>query len=164
MPIHPAEAAGLLSYAAATDNREVTETAAHAWAAALDDKVTPRDGKAAIDAHRSTSVDWLMPAHINAEVRRIRRQRLDGMETPQPPEALDGIPARELAWQREYRRAVGDGSTEADALTAACNAVGIPVPKPLEIATRPPELTVAHRKQCDCGCLERPLSRHELTA
>ncbi len=118
MPIHPAEAAGLLAYAAATDNREVTETAAHAWAAALDDKVTPRDGKAAIDAHRSTSTDWLMPAHINAEVRRIRRARLDGMETPQPPEALDGIPAREPFPGRPHMTLSSLTPAAADALTA----------------------------------------------
>src|SRR5690606_26424831 len=85
MPTSPAIAAALLAYAAATDNRNVTEEAARGWAAALDERVTPADGKAAIDTHRATSTDWLMPAHVNAEVRRIRKARADAMAEVNPP-------------------------------------------------------------------------------
>lgn len=161
MPVHPSIAAGLLSWAAATDNREVTKEAAIAWSEALDDRVTLADGKAAISAHRSTTSDYLMPSHVNAGVRSIRKTRLDNMQTPQPPEALDGSPAREMAWQREYRRAIGDGATEVQAMQASCAALGVDVPVALPPATRPPELTIAKGAQCEHGCLEKPVRAGE---
>lgn len=163
MPVPPSTAAALLAWASATDNRDPdNETAARAWADALDDDVTIADGKAAISAHRASTDAWLMPSHINAGVRAIRRQRLDRMTTPQPPETLDGSPVRELAWQRAYRAAIGDGRTEGEAMAAACTAVGIPTPAPTVTAPRPVEaLTRGHGRQCGCGCLERPIRAAE---
>lgn len=161
MAVHPSIAAGLLAWASATDNREVTEAASIAWAEALDDRVTLPDGKAAITAHRSRSGEWLMPSHVNAGVHAIRKARLDAMQTPQPPEALDGHPRRELAWQRAYREAVGDGYSARDAMDLACATVNIPVQPPALPASRPVELHLAHGAQCEHGCLTQPVRASE---
>lgn len=163
MAVHPSIAAGLLAWAAATDNREVTETAAIAWAEALDSRVTLADGKAAISAHRAETSDYLMPAHVNRGVLAIRRDRLERMETPQPPQGLDGHPGRELTWQREYRRAVGSGATADQAMAAACEALGVqPDRAVLEASGPPPEIQrLAHSPACSCGCLTRPVRATE---
>lgn len=133
MPVSPATGAALLAYAAATDNREVTEEAARAWADVLDDTVTLRDGKAAIIAHRRSSTDYLMPIHVNTEVRRIRRTRTDAIGAEEiPPAELAESPARALGWTREYRRARGDGAEHQAAEARACAAVGVEVPAQIE--------------------------------
>lgn len=140
MPTSPAIAAALLAYAAATDNRNVTEEAARGWAAALDERVTPADGKAAIDTHRATSTDWLMPAHVNAEVRRIRKARADAMGEVNPPAELADKPAMENAWKREYTRAICSGEEPEAATKVACDALGIAVPQQLDTPRRLGEL------------------------
>jgi len=155
----PADAGKLLLYAAAFDNRQPSEAAARAWADVLDERATVNDAQEAIKAHYAKTRDWIMPADINSGVYAIRKARLERMETPQPPESLDGIPARELAWQREYRRAVGDGATEVEAMQAACDALGVSVPIALPPTNRPPELTIARGRQCDHGCIEDPVRR-----
>lgn len=139
MPVRPEIAAALLSWAAAFDNREVTRTAAIAWAEALDDCVTPEDGKAAITTHARTSSEYLKPLHVNTEVRRIRKERTDriGMDET-PPAELAENPARALGWTREYRRAIGDGETPDAATKRACDAVGIEVPLAIEGTHRMP--------------------------
>lgn len=124
MSVPPSVAAALLAWAAATDNRNPeNESAALAWAEALDARVNIPDGKAAINAHRATSADWLMPSHVNAGVRAIRRARIDGMSTPQPPAELDGDPVREIAWGRAYVTAIANGSSEPVADLEACQVV-----------------------------------------
>jgi hypothetical protein len=143
MTVSPAIAAVLLAYAAATDNRIITEEAARAWADVLDDHVTPADGKAAIIAHRRTSTDYLMPIHVNAGVRAIRRGRTERIGTEEvPPAELAENPARALAWSREYRRAIGDGEEHASAERRACESVGVAVPLAIEGTHRMPD--VAH--------------------
>lgn len=149
MPTSPAVAAALLAYAAATDNREVTEEAARGWAAALDDRVTPADGKVAIDRHRASSTDWLMPAHVNVEVRRMRKARADAMGEVNPPAELADRPHVENTWKREYARAICDGEAPDVATKQACEALGIDVPLQLDtkrnlgqlgsLVRRPPE-------------------------
>jgi hypothetical protein len=139
VPVSPAVGAALLAYAAATDNREVTEEAARAWADVLDDHVTPGDGKAAIIAHRRSSTDYLMPIHVNAGVRAIRRARTERIGIDEiPPAELAEQPARALGWTREYRRAIGDGETPDAATKRACEAVGVEVPLAIEGTHRMP--------------------------
>lgn len=161
MPVHPSVAAALLAYAASTDNRTVTEEAARGWADALDAKVNLADGKAAIAAHRTRSADWLMPAHVNAGVLAIRRARLDAMQTPQPPSSLDGHPAREIAWQRAYRDAIGSGAAADEAMAVACESVGTAAPSPVGSAGRPLELAHVHVGGCEHGCLTKPVRASE---
>lgn len=142
MPVKPSIAAGLLAYAASTDNRQPSEEAAHGWAAALDEHVTLTDGKTAIDRHRATTADWLMPAHVNAEVRRIRKARADALGDVVPPAELADRPAMENAWTREYRRSWCDGDPADVATKRACDAVGIQTPAQIEGTRRMP--SVAH--------------------
>lgn len=168
MTVPASVAAGLLGYAASTDNRDASsEEAARGWAAALDEHVSLTDGKVAIDRHRATSTDWLMPAHINAEVRRIRRSRTEKIGADElPPAELDGQPAHAITWTREYRRAIGDGDEPEQAAKRACAAVGIAVPEQLEADPRPGEvrrLLGPARPQCECDppCLSRHVRREE---
>lgn len=140
MTVSPAVGAALLAYAAATDNREVTEEAARAWADVLDDTVTPRDGKAAIIAHRRSSTDYLMPIHVNAGVRAIRKQRTDTIADVNPPAELADKPHVEAGWKREYARAIGDGETPEAAVKRACDALGIAVPAQIDTPRNLPEL------------------------
>jgi len=159
MPTSPAIAAALLAYAAATDNRNVTEEAARGWAAALDERVTPADGKAAIDTHRATYTDWLMPAHVNTEVRRIRKARADAMGPVNPPGELADRPATENTWRREYAREIGNGEAPDAAFKRACEALGIDVPAQLDAVPRPEavkQLMAAPKRQCTCNppCIE----------
>src|SRR5690606_41175547 len=128
MPTSPAIAAALLAYAAATDNRNVTEEAARGWAAALDERVTPADGKAAIHTHRATSTDWLMPAHVNAEVRRIRKSRADATGEVNPPAEPADRPATENAWKRQYARAACSADTPEAANNVTCDTLDNAVP------------------------------------
>lgn len=164
MPVSPAIGAALLAYAAATDNREVTEEAARAWADVLDDHVTLADGKAAIIAHRRGSTDYLMPIHVNTEVRRIRKARTDAMGPVNPPAELADRPATENTWRREYARAIGSGASPEVAEKHACDALGIPVPLQLDAVPRPEavkRLMATHGPQCPCGCLTKPIRPEE---
>lgn len=159
MPVHPAVAAALLSWASATDNREVTPEASIAWADALDDHVTLEDGKAAITTHRRSSTDWLMPLHVNTEVRRIRKIRTDTIGDVNPPAELADRPHAENNWKREYARAIGDGETPEAAVKRACDALGIGVPLQLEPTPRPEavkRLMASRGPQCTCTppCME----------
>ena len=164
MPVSHTVAAALLMYAAATDNRQPSAEAAIGWANALDERVNPEDGKAAIDAHRATSTDWLLPAHVNAEVRRIRKARADAMGVVNPPAELADRPALENNWKREYARAICDGEEPAAATKRACDALGIDVPLQLEPIPRPEavkRLMAAHGTSCECGCLTKPVRPEE---
>jgi hypothetical protein len=125
-------------YAAATDNRQPSAEAAIGWANALDDRVNAEDGKAAIDTHRATSTDWLMPAHVNAEVRRMRKARTDAIGELNPPADL-GV-ADDTAWVRAYVRAIGDGKTPEAATEHACRVLDIPVPAQIDTPRNLPEL------------------------
>jgi hypothetical protein len=109
----PAEAATLLTVAAAFDNRKPDEAAAQAWALALDG-LPFLDCRDAIVAHYRTSTDWLMPAVVRATVRKVRDKRLAdaGDLTPPPsPEGLspEGEVAWQIAWLADARRRVADG-------------------------------------------------------
>ena len=134
----PADAAEVLALAAAFDNRSVGEANALAWSAALDERVTVDDAKRIVTEHYSRSREWIMPSDVNAASAILRRSRLDRMATPEPPETLGGDPAREIEWQRAYRRAIGDGYDESMADQIACRSLDTfrpqiaTVPRPVE--------------------------------
>ena len=158
------EVADLLTMASAYDGRKPAEVTTRAWAAALDDNITFADAKTIVIEHYARTRDWIMPADVNAASRQIRHARTSVMASPQPPETLDGIPAREQAWTRAYIRLIGDGMTEAEADAQACAEHGVTRPA-IEAAPRPvAALTGTHKPTCTCGCLTRPLAKHERRA
>ena len=123
----PAEAAMVLGVASSFDRRTVGEADAQAWAAAMPD-VRMVDARDAVVAHYRETRDWVMPADILRRVYVMRRQRLTGITPPTPPRELADRPAAEARWVRMVRRGLGDGMAEADAVAAACDALGVPVP------------------------------------
>lgn len=123
------EAARILAYAAASDNRTVTEAAALAWSRQLAHYVTFEDAAVAIDQHYARTRDFVMPADVNAGVKRLRVARIDSAPFGEIPDGLSEPQHR--AWLGAYRAALGDGQTPGDAQAAADEAVG---------ATRPPRI------------------------
>lgn len=105
--MRPSEAALVVAKLAAVDNRTESEAAVHAWAEALDERVTLVDALAAVAEHRRRSVDWCQPAHINRIVADMRRGRLSHAGVPPLPNGL--TQAQERAWLRAWRDAVADG-------------------------------------------------------
>ena len=79
----PTDAARLLTLAAAYDNRKPDADQAKAWAMVLDG-LRFEDCCEAIVAHYPTSRDWMMPAHVIADVKRIRCQAHRGGWPPDP--------------------------------------------------------------------------------
>lgn len=157
----PAEAAIVLGWAAAIDGREESEIAAQAWAGALDPRLTVADAKWIITDHYKRETWKVMPAHINERYKAVRHDRTKGMRSPEPPEALDGIPEREQAWTRAYVRLIGDGLTEAEADVRACAEHGV-TRAVIEAAPRPvTAVLTAHKAACRCGCLTRPIRAEE---
>ena len=119
----PSEVAALLTYAAAFDNRTPSESAARAWADALDERMTLTDAKAIVRDHYADTTEWVMPAHINRANRALRDKRLTavGNGTPAPP-GLDT--AKFLEFERAWRKAIGDGHNPTQAEAIACQQVG----------------------------------------
>lgn len=101
----------LLAKAALVDNRKVTPEVIMAWAEPL--RHVPLDaGMWALNRHRATSTEWLIPAHIVAGAREYRkwfRQQQAKQQAiaaapprvePPPPwvrEWLDGLKAKDAA-------------------------------------------------------------------
>ena len=77
-----------------------------AWHELLDD-LRLEDCRLAVKALGQRQV-FIAPAEIRAEVRRIRRERLDRTPLPVPPPDL--TPQQTLAWQRDTNRAIADGT------------------------------------------------------
>lgn len=102
----PTEAQGLLTVAAAFDNRKPDPDAAKAWSVALDG-IRFEDARDAIVAHYRASSEWLMPAKVIAEVKRIRSKRIEDHPPLTPPADLD--PVETNAWLREQRWRIGNG-------------------------------------------------------
>lgn len=136
----PAEAAVVLTAAAAFDRRTVDESAAQAWAAALPD-VGVDEARDAVVAHYREKREWIMPADIRAHVRRVRAKRLSELPPITPPRELAGDPKSEQAWLAVIRRAVANGEHIGEAYLRACDRFGIAVPGPAAV-TGP---TDAHR-------------------
>lgn len=93
-----AETALLLAQCAAFDRRTIGDADVIAWHAALND-VAYEDAQTAVVEHYRDSLDYLMPAHVRATVRRMRTARLaDGVE-PVPVADPDDV----VAYQRALR-------------------------------------------------------------
>lgn len=100
--MNQSEAAVLLAMMAAYDRRTIGETDAMAWASALND-IRLEDAQFVANEHYRQSTDWLMPAHIVAGVKRLRRDRLERC-VPMP----DADPDDVQEWLTEYRRDIRD--------------------------------------------------------
>ena len=157
----PSEVADLLLMASAYDNRKPAEITTRAWAAALDENILYADAQSIVIEHYANTRDWIMPADINTRSRQIRQARTRDMRSPEPPEALEGIPEREHAWTRAYVRLIGDGLTESEADAQACAEHGVTRAQ-LDAAPRPVQAAIeGHRASCRCGCLTRPVRAEE---
>ncbi|WP_019148516.1 hypothetical protein [Timonella senegalensis] len=114
----PSEVAALLAKAALLDERKIDKLKAVEFAKSLD-PMTLADATAAIERHRATSTDWLMPAHINAIVTGWKRDRLQRAPLEIPPAALADHPELEREWVQRRRELIADGYPAADAETVA---------------------------------------------
>ena len=80
------EAAQLLGYCAAFDNRKPSQAAAVAWSSALQDVPLDADAKAAIDAYYTTAPKdpdaklWILPHHVRTLRAKIRSARLENFQ------------------------------------------------------------------------------------
>lgn len=126
----PSETAKFLALVALTDNRTVGQLDVQAWHEILPEGMSFADAQLALIQHRRDGSEWLMPSHIIANVRAIRRARL--REAPVPEIPPDLHQAVERQWMRAFTDAVKDGDT--DPQSAADEAMGIHRPPALHPA------------------------------
>jgi hypothetical protein len=133
----PAEAAALLTIAAAYDNRKPDEDQARAWAMILAD-LRFEDCRDAVLRHYRKSREWLMPAEVIEGVREIRSERWEKFikdHTPgylPIPRRFDGDPAAEQAWWAEVAPKIRNGEiTTAAELDADADEYE-PIPRDVE--------------------------------
>lgn len=80
------EAAQLLGYCAAFDNRKPSQAAAVAWSSALKDVPLDADAKAAVDAYYTTAPKdpdaklWILPHNVRTLRAKIRSARLENFQ------------------------------------------------------------------------------------
>lgn len=111
--MNAAEAQMLLGIAASFDNRKPSEEAAIAWSHALGD-LPFTDCRDAVVAHYRIGSEWLMPAKVIAEVKRIRAKRINDHPPLTPPPGPEGetdaeLVERQQAWLADARRRIADG-------------------------------------------------------
>ncbi|MEU2510204.1 hypothetical protein ABZ621_36700 [Streptomyces sp. NPDC007863] len=110
------EAAILLGHCAAFDNRQPSESAAQAWAAALHDVPLDQDAKDAIVRYYTTTPKdpetrlWIMPHHVRDLRAKIRSERLENFAYEGNP---DETPKEFLARYRGQLEAVASGAVPA---------------------------------------------------
>lgn len=111
----PAEAAALLTVAAAFDNRKPDADQARAWAMALDG-YRFEDCREAILEHYRTSRDWMMPIDVIARVRKLRNDRITAYGLlPDPPADIDPDDTEAIQrWRRNLIRAIANGEVVTD--------------------------------------------------
>ncbi|MFI8200061.1 hypothetical protein ACIF6K_26655 [Streptomyces sp. NPDC085942] len=131
----PADAAELLTLAAAFDRRTVGEADARAWAAALNSMPLDDDARAAVARHYAETADWLTPAHVRKHRTKIRAERVETANV-----YYDGVPgetgAESIARRRALNRAIADGRV---APQTATQGVGLaPSNAPLALTGGPP--------------------------
>lgn len=106
------EAAVLLAHAAAFDNRQPSDAAAEAWAAALYDVPLDADAKAAVAAYYTTPPQnpnerlWILPHHVRTLRAKIRNARLENFQYEPLP---DETTAEYLARYRGQVQAIASG-------------------------------------------------------
>lgn len=125
----PADAAKLLTIAAAYDNRKPDADQAKAWAMALDG-IRYEDARDAIVGHYQKTRDWLMPSDVITGAKRIRSDRLRAFgPIPDPPKSLDPADVDAYGqWLAETMRRIADGEMVAEAPAIAS------APMPPELA------------------------------
>lgn len=121
----PTEAAALLAYASAVDNRTVTREAAILWAETLDRHATLEEARAAVTSHFADSTEYLTPAHVNARMRAARRVRSRELPDVDPPRELADLPRLEARWIRAWRSHVLHGLDPDAARSATNEALGV---------------------------------------
>lgn len=103
------EAAQLLTKIAGIDNRNFGKSTIREWwllfGGAGPDGIPFADACTAVDQHRITSTEYLMPVHVIQGVKRIRRDRLERSLTAPPP-AEDAVYRPQL---RAQITAIADG-------------------------------------------------------
>lgn len=119
----PAEAAAILTYASALDNRNVTPEAAQAWAETLDKRMRPDDARWIIRDHYAATRDWIMPADLNRRFRDVRAARIRAAgDDYRLPAGLDQ--ANYDRARLTFREAIAAGQSKDDATGAAWRAIG----------------------------------------
>lgn len=106
-----AEAAALLTIAAAYDNRKPDADAAKAWSLVLDG-LRFEDCRDSIVSYYRNNRAWIMPSDVIAGVKALRRERLskfDNLVRLEPPAHLADDPAAEIAWFNTTRLRVANG-------------------------------------------------------
>lgn len=110
------EAATLLGYCAAFDNRKPSQAAAVAWSSALNDVPLDADAKAAIDAYYTTAPKdpdaklWILPHNVRTLRSKIRSARLENFQY----EPIEGESTAEyLARYRGQVQAIASGRVAA---------------------------------------------------
>ena len=126
------DATALLAVASSFDKRTVGPTDVESWAVALGD-ARAVDCRDAIVAHYQSSREFLMPVDVIEGARRIRNNRLAGIEKPIPPRELADLAEASMAWTRTFEHAICDGANRADAIAGANVAFRITDDEPLAI-------------------------------
>ncbi|MES9554806.1 MULTISPECIES: hypothetical protein [unclassified Streptomyces] len=123
----PADAAELLTLAAAFDRRTVGEADSRAWAAALHQTPYDDDARAAVARHYSETDRWLTPAHVRQQRATIRRERVAAA----PAVVYDGHPGETGAESIARRRALVEGIADGRiAPQSAAQAIGFSEDRP----------------------------------
>lgn len=103
----PMETVALVRQVRATcPAQKLDEYTPDAWAPILAD-LRLEDCAAAV-VELGKRIAFIAPADIRAEVRRIRKDRLDRVPFPTPPPDL--TPLETIAWQRDVTRQIADGT------------------------------------------------------
>jgi hypothetical protein len=114
--VNVSEAARLLAICCGFDNRQPSELAAQAWAAALKGIPFDQDAKDAVVRYYSTTPKdpdtrlWIMPHHVRDLRNRIRAERLENFAYEGNP---DETPLEYLARYRGQLEAVASGAVPA---------------------------------------------------
>jgi hypothetical protein len=165
--VNPTDAAKLLAYASAFDNRRPSEAAAQAWADALPDIPADHDARAAVARYYATPPKnpderlWIQPHDVRTHRRAIRSERAQHF-VYQPP-AVESDP-RYLTNYRRQLNAVASGHAPAPqalpmrggphpAITDALAGIGREVPEEIAAVKRPGPLGV------ECPTCAAPIGR-----
>ncbi|MDX3214544.1 hypothetical protein PV318_03160 [Streptomyces sp. ME02-6991-2B] len=135
----PADAAELLTLAAAFDRRTIGEADALAWGAALHSVPLDDDTRAAVARHYAETDRWITPAHVITQRRKIRAARIDAANVFYDGRP-DETPAEGIARKRAMTAAVASGQvppqTVRQAVTTAPGRLALDGPPAPEVAAR----------------------------